>query len=287
MNIDISKYIPNTLVAAPGERDLADKLNPFISLAMVWFEKYFCALAILKEEGSEEENDKSASVNVRSSAYELAMRIICAEAYRQAVPQLDLVLTANGFATVDSKNVVPASKARTDRLLEGLLQYRDDNIIALLYVLPQVAEWIDTAQAQFFSNSLFNNPEQTRYLELKELSSLPGSSWEKYLALLPYISDAENSLADEWFSPELMKALRLEALAGSSSDMRSAVILRIKSQIAEFFKSGSFKSRALGDILNIIRKHPAVFPEWIASETSANFFPPVFKNKKSDTAYFF
>lgn len=292
MDVDVSKYIPNTLVAAPGEMKLGEKLSPFLGYASDWFEQNFASLDILKEEESDKEEEIREKADekgeCRKKAFEAAMKIIVAEAYRLAVPQLDLVLTANGFATVDSKNVVPASKARTDRLLEGILQYRDRNIMILLNLLPSVNGWLDSSQAGFFRQSLFTNPQDLDYISVKdERLRDVRSSWDRYLAFIPMIVDVEDSLADDWFSPELMSNLRRENLSGEISRVRKNVALKIKNQVKQYFYLNDFKSRRLADILNVIRSDAKNFPEWVGSATSENFFPPKFINKKNSTGYFF
>lgn len=291
---DLDLLINNSLVAAPGEKTLEDRLKPFMETSTEWFEKNFCKLSMLKEEGSEEETSASDTPEeesdiVISMTYKTAMKVIVAEAYRLAVPQLDIVLTANGFATVDSKNVVPASKARTDRLLSGLLEVRDSNIKLLLYRLPLIPEWIDSENAEYFKSTLFVNPEETEHISLAPSFNFPSfnSSWDKYRATLPLIADLEQSLAEEWFSDDLLKALRHEALGGGNSAVRKNVLLKIKYQILWYFQTGGLNSRKLAEIINIIKHNPEAFPEWINSEVAELFFPPSFKNKKNSTGYFF
>ena len=294
MNIDLNKYIPNKLTTAPGELTLGDKLSQFMESAKEWFEKWFCNLSLI---APPEENEEGNSEDVESvlpedeflrkvPVNEMAMRIIVMEAYRMAVPQLDLVLTANGFATVDSKNVVPASKSRTDRLLEGLQEEIDRNIIVLLYRLRTIPEWLESEQADFFRRTLFINPEATKYLRTPEDLGTK-SSWEAYLKLNPQIEELEDSLADEWFSPELMMNLRKEMLSGEIEGVRKSVAIKIQNQVISYFEKGDFKTRRLQEILNIIRYDNKNFPEWINSETALAFYPPKFKNKKDSPGYFF
>lgn len=294
MNIDLNKYIPNKLVSAPGELTLGDKLSPFIESAKQWFEQWFCHLSLIAppEENVEGDLEDVEGVTPKDDylrkvpVYEMAMRVIVMEAYRLAVPQLDLVLTANGFATVDSKNVVPASKARTDRLLEGLREEIDRNIIVLLLRLRTIPEWLESQQADFFRRTLFINPEATKYLKTPEALGLK-SSWEIYLKLIPQIEELEDSLADEWFSPELMTNLRKEMLSGEIEGVRKSVAIKIQNQIITYFENGDFKTRRLQEILNIIRHDNKHFPEWINSQTALAFYPPKFHNKKEAPGYFF
>ena len=55
-------------------------------------------------------------------------RIVAFDAFRNAVPHLDLILTPNGFGIVNNSNIAPASKERVERLIASLLSNRDDEI---------------------------------------------------------------------------------------------------------------------------------------------------------------
>ena len=61
----------------------------------------------------------------------------------------------------------------------------------------------------------------------------------------------------------------------------------IQAQIVAYLTAGSFNSRRLADIVNYIRQDEDEFPEWHHSATAELFSPPVFRNKKKSTGYFF
>ena len=81
-NDELRKYIPNSIREVKGETPLFDKLAPFLERAEQWFCHHFVPAELLDAVAAE------------------AAHIVAVEAYRLAVPQLDLVLTPNGFATV-------------------------------------------------------------------------------------------------------------------------------------------------------------------------------------------
>ncbi|HEY6913151.1 MAG TPA: DUF6712 family protein, partial [Paludibacter sp.] len=45
-------------------------------------------------------------------------RLLCLQAYENAIPFVDLIQTNNGFAVVSNSNQAPASKERVERLIE-------------------------------------------------------------------------------------------------------------------------------------------------------------------------
>ncbi len=101
------------------------------------------------------------------------------------------------------------------------------------------------------------------------------------------VIDLEASLAEEWLSPELMSALRSENLRGDLTEKRNEIVKQVKAQVVGYLRSGSFNSRRLADIVNYIRLNPEYFSEWHKSETAKLFAPPVFRNEKKASGYFF
>ena len=192
------------------------------------------------------------------------------------------MLTPNGFGVVNTSNLAPASKPRVDRLVGSMLAHRDDCIAALLPELPGASKWLASAQADFFGATLFPD-----FSLIEATGSVQGSKWERYLEIRSQVIDLEASLAEEWFSPELMSALRSENLRGDLTEKRSEIVRQVKAQVVAFLRTGSFNSRRLADIVNYIRLNPESFSEWHKSETAKLFAPPVFRNKKKAKGYWF
>ncbi len=63
-----------------------------------------------------------------------------------------------------------------------------------------------------------------------------------------HVNDLEASIAEEWYSPGLMSALRSENLLGDLTEKRSEIIRQIKAQVVGYLRSGTFNSRRLADI---------------------------------------
>lgn len=272
-NEELTALIPNSLITVKGEMPLFDKLAPFLDLAEAW----------VKDTFTSEPTYNTICGYTDSNPIRIATaRLVVADAMRRAIPSLDLVLTPNGFATVGTQNLVAASKMRVDRLVGSMLTHRDDCIAALLPELPGASRWLNSEQASFFGATLFPT------LEIVAQSPISNSpKWERYLELRPQIIDLEASLAEEWLSPELMSALRAENLRGDLPPVRHDVVRQIKAQLIAYLHKGTFNSRRLADIVNIIRHRPTDFPEWHSSATARLFTPPVFRNRKEAPGYFF
>ena len=107
------------------------------------------------------------------------------------------------------------------------------------------------------------------------------------MELRSQIIDLEASLAEEWFSPELMDVLRHRNLAHALADTDRRAVADIQAHILGYLRTGSFNTRRLADTLTYIRRHPDHFPEWHNSGTAKLFAPPVFRNEKKASGYFF
>ena len=101
------------------------------------------------------------------------------------------------------------------------------------------------------------------------------------------VIDLEASLAEEWLSPELMSALRSENMRGDLTEQRSEIVRQVKAQVVGYLRSRSFNSRRLADIVNYIRLNPESFEEWHKSDTAKLFAPPMVRNEKKASGYFF
>lgn len=266
-------HIPNIIASVKGEVPFIERLALFLDLAEDWVRTTFT---------SETTFNTICGYTDSNPLKVLTARLVVADALRRAIPSLDIVLSPNGFAVVNTSNLAPASKPRVDRLIGSMLSHRDDCIAALLPELVGASKWLTSSQADFFGATLFPD------LDIVDaVGGATGSKWEKYLELRPQVIDLEASLAEEWFSPELMSALRSENLRGDLTEKRSEIVRQVKAQVVGYLRSGSFNSRRLADIVNYIRLNPGFFSEWHQSETAKLFAPPVFRNEKKASGYFF
>lgn len=266
-------HIPNIIASVKGETLLIERLSLFLDLAEDWVKTTFTSESTFNTICGYTDNN-----NIKI----LCSRLVVADALRRAIPSLDIVLTPNGFAVVNTSNLAPASKPRVDRLVGSMLAHRDDCIAALLPELPGASKWLASDRADFFGATLFPD-----FSLIEATGPIQGSKWERYLELRYQVIDLEASLAEEWFSPELMSALRSENLRGDLTQKRSEIVRQVKAQVVGYLRSGSFNSRRLADIVNYIRLNAESFEEWHKSETAKLFAPPVFRNEKKASGYFF
>lgn len=266
-------HIPNIIATVKGETPFIERIAHFLDLAEDWVKTTFT---------SECTFNTICGYTDSNNIKILCSRLVVADALRRAIPSFDIVLTPNGFGVVSTQNLAPASKSRVDRLVGSMLSHRDDCIAALLPELVGASKWLSSSQADFFGATLF--PDLGIVDAVGEAT---GSMWEKYLELRSQVIDLEASLAEEWLSPELMSALRSENLRGDLTPKRREVVRQVKAQIVGYLTAGTFSTRRLADIVNYIRQDEDEFPDWHHSATAELFSPPVFRNKKKSTGYFF
>ena len=269
----LRSHLPNVIASVKGETPFIERLALFLDLAEDWVVNTFTSVSTFNTICGYTDSN-----NIKI----LCSRLVVADALRRAIPSLDIVLTPNGLAVVNTSNLAPASKPRVDRLVGSMLSHRDDCIAALLPELVGASKWLTSSQADFFGATLF-----TDLAIVDSVGGCQGRKWEKYLELRSQVIDLEASLAEEWFSPELMSALRSENLRGDLTEKRSKIVRQVKAQVVGYLLSGSFNSRRLADIVNYIRLNPEFFSEWHQSETAKLFAPPVFRNEKKASGYFF
>ena len=269
----LRSHLPNIIASVKGETPFIERLALFLDLAEDWVRTTFT---------SETTFNTICGYTDSNPLKVLTSRLVVADALRQAIPSLDIVLSPNGFAVVNTSNLAPASKPRVDRLIGSMLSHRDDCIAALLPGLVGASKWLTSSQADFFGATLFPD---LRIVD--SVGGATGSKWDRYLELRSQVIDLEASLAEEWLSPELMSALRSETLRGDLPVKRHEIVRQVKAQVVGYLRGGSFNSRRLADIVNYIRLNAESFEEWHKSETAKLFAPPVFRNERKASGYFF
>lgn len=266
-------HLPNIIATVKGETPFIERLAIFLDSAEDWVKTTFTSEVTFNSIcGYPDSNEIKI----------ITERLVVAEAMRRGIPSLDIVLTPNGYGVVSTTNLAPASKPRVDRLVGSMVAHRDDCIAALLPKLAGETSWLASTQANFFGSTLFPDFEI-----VNAIGACGTCMWEKYLELHPQIIELEGSLAEEWFSPELMAHFRRVNLSNMLSNAEASVVSDIKGSIITYLRTGSFFSRRLGDTVNRIRLNPEQFPLWHQSETAKLFAPPLFRNEKKSSGYFF
>lgn len=276
------QFVPNVLKSVQGETLLFDKIVPHLEVAEAWLTTTFLSEAVLTEL-------LSVSENANNKLLHYARMAVVAEAMLHAVPQLDLVLTPNGFGVVSNTNIAPASKERVERLLLSLEKMRDDTLSILLPLLANTEVWATSAPCQYFEQTLYP------WLDLPRKLGSTDHSWQCYQELHSKLIAIEERLAHDFFSCELLNVLRKANLhndwenTASAPHYRSAwqhIFAIVLFMLREEDTNPPFASCI--EVVNSLRNAPdGIFKEWKQSETAALFENHGYKNKKHSSGYWF
>lgn len=274
------QYIPNTIATVKGEVSLFDKMTPFLELSEKWFADNILSKPVLEDIAGSE----------MGVIHNLLCQAIVYDAFHNAVPSLDLVLTPNGFGIVSNSNIAPASKERVERLMENLINMRDKAIESILIELRDNEQWLATEQAEWFRSTLFPSLSLMRILVVTE------HRYDAYIATREQLMSIEAHIAAVFIGDELMTELRKEAQSGIFAPMHEGIIKMIQTVEVRLLKdsandnnftSSCVPSYELRNIVNIIRNHPDEFTLWHNSAIAQLFSPPIYENKKNDKGFWF
>lgn len=269
----LHSLIPHVMATVEGEPTLLETLAPYIDQAESWLAMNFTSAAFLESIAAQENTQMKY----------LCCRIVANEAFRSAIPSLDLILTPNGFGIVSNTNIVPASKDRVERLMDSLEASRDAAVEQLLFLLAVHEEWNATEQGKYFASTMFPFLGVCRRLAIRE------HIWDSYQQLHDRLIKIENVLAETYFSQEQMTVFRSKVLGQMRSchPLEEQVIRYLQSYEMMLVSDMQVHPQSFYDLVNTIREHEEVFPAWHSSTVAELYTPKVFKNKKKSSAYWF
>lgn len=277
----LQKFIPNIIQVVKGEIPLIEKIAPFLDIAEEWLQQTFT---------SEPTFTAITGYSDANIIKTYAAKVVVCEAFRNAIPSLDLVLTPNGFGIVSNSNIAPASKDRVNRLMDSLEAERDAAIRLLIPSLVGASRWKYSKQYDFFSATLFPNLDICDYL------GYTSHQWQHYLEIRPTLLEIEEYIAVHFIGHKEYENFRQHVIFNDSpDDMIISVIRSLRACEAQMLKdrlSNTSPSRrtpptTLVEIVNIIRDNPYVFDIWHSSPIAELYKPAIFENKKKDKGYWF
>lgn len=269
-NDTLLQYIPNVVETVEGETPLFDKIRPQLEITEQWLHD-----TIVGDKLIDEEKNK------------MVCTIIACEAFRRSVPSLDLILTPNGFGVVSNNNVAPASKERIERLIASLRDLRDKAITALLNVLRQDSDWLQSAQGQWLASSFFVLPGEDTTAAAAAVRT--DDKWEDFLTLREKARPIEQAIAEKWLGQALTARLRATLASDPHGTSDTVTMARtIRQLVIDELLSGKRPVKNLDRCVNYIRNNSTLYPEW-QSDPVAELFEEKwrFQNKKEAAGYFF
>lgn len=277
-NDTLKKYVPNTLKEVAGETPLYDKIRYHLMQAEQWLTDTFV---------SSETMGRIRTYSDSTPLLHYCRIITAAEAMLHAIPQLDLILTPNGFGIVSNQNIAPASKDRIERLLLSLEKLRDDALQIILSMLPDAHHWTASTQYDYFAATMFPCLDTIHQLGFSD------HIWLRYQEIHSQLLTIEQRLETEYFSKPLMDTLRTANILNKwdmtiDTAQYKRVYQRISAIEFSILRIGEYPIPSIIDTINIIRSTKGnVFAEWKQSDTAKLFESHGYKNKKESSGYFF
>ena len=256
-NDELMQFIPNVVTAVEGEKDLFTKIQTYIIMAESWL---FRNVA------------KPSAFTLDEPAMVYAQSIVAAEAFRNAIPSLNVILTENGFGIVSNGSVAPASKDRTDKLAEALIEHRDKAIEQLLLNLG--------GAGTTFSRTVFAGYEAQR---MQDIST---HLFDRFMEQRPKVLKIQHDLAEDAVTYDILE----EAVEWTYSDELerpagyNTLIIRIKDIICKQLKGDDTK-HDVQDLVEFIRTHTAEFPNWASSTVAEKWADHRYVNDKKSGGY--
>ena len=266
----VRQYIPNVLATCEGEMSLYDKLQSHLKISERWLVENFVGEALLETWSALEEENRELA---------LCRQIVVVNAFRRAVPSLDLVLTPNGFGIVSNGNIAPASADRVRSLQEGLTADRDEAVQQLLLLMAQSEVWRASVQGQFFGATLFPT------LDLSRLAGRTSDVWHHYKTLRQQVILIEDELAEKYISEDVYARLRQHVQSGEVSAVERPIVEALRAIELELLAGKPLNYPRVISLVQTIREKPNDFPEWQTSQTAMYFCRPSFQNKEVSGGY--
>ena len=262
------QYIPNVFATVEGEKPLYEKIKHFLKTSEAWLTKNLIGEETLSMIAEGEHDTRYVNV---------ALAIV-ARALFLAIPSLDVVLTPNGFGIISNDTVAPASKERVERLISTLKLIESQCIAVLLPMLRSTTQWHSSKQCKWLASSI-----------IQDMSLLPDTdkNWEGFISFRQQVYDIEQTISNEWISPQLMERFRLSEATATYGEGIERLVYSLKMVVISSYNRGCLNKRILDDIVSYIRNFPDQFPEWHGSANAKLFAPVVFVNDKKAGGYFF
>ena len=208
-------------------------------------------------------------------------RFICCDAFADAMPGLDLVLTATGFGIVNNQNLSPASRDRVEALRKSVRQCADDALDAIIMGLIGNKEWAESAYAKMLVNSLFYSAAQ-----LRDYAGKPDAHRADLAALRPMISEAEEIIRRN-ISAVMFVHLVQQIRSAALSDFETLLIWTLCNAVGFFInKQGDAFKNELQTAMNLMENNINEYPVYQNSEAYKVKHFEYYKNEKDDSCYF-
>lgn len=196
--------------------------------------------------------------------FTLARRVVAYKAYIDAIPKMDVLETANGFAVVNDEKLVPASRERVNALivsmsdslmsaLEALIEYLEDT--------PQYAEaWKSSPSYSIISDSLLPS------LRLFRRYGRFDGNYLDFITSRPAMLAIQMKFIEPKVSRELLAEIISQIREDSLTDANRAILDDLRFALAGFYNSDpELGDASLCRVREVLEQSPSDYPAFEGS----------------------
>ena len=216
--------------------------------------------------------------------------LLCAyvslKAAYEVLPQLDLVLTENGFAVVSNTNLAPASRDRVASLQERLRKDKSVAYDKLLMALMDIPTWKDANGFRWLNRSLLWNPTLMRFYGI--VSQNGKQIFEEEFQQMFSDMMAAQTTVSRMVSFEQMQWLLHNQTHVDRHDRRAELLEHCRALMAALIMEKRMEIQQLTQLVQyFLNTYAEELPEYRnSSKYQADQFQP-YENKPQDPCFFF
>lgn len=210
-------------------------------------------------------------------------RCICLSAFKEAIPDLDLILTPTGFGVVSNSNLAPASKDRVLALAEAVDAQAMDSYERIISLLLGKKEWYDKI-GKYIITSVFYKSSF-----LSNFSGLSNPHYGDLVKSRPKILSIESFIKKK-ISSELYSSIVEKVAMIEHNTFYDILIDKLRALIGYSISDKSDVknlSVMIEDIENYVEDNADTFTEYKNSKIYKLKHLEYYENQKSDSTYFF
>lgn len=211
-----------------------------------------------------------------------AERFVCMDAFYDAIPMLDLVLTPTGFGIINNANLSPASRDRVESLRKLIKECADDAMDNIIIGLLGNTVWAGSGYAKLLVSSLYYTANQ-----LKDYAGKQDAHRSDLLLLRPLIYEAEELIIRQ-ISAVMFHRLLDQIRQATLSDYEILLVYSLNKAIGFHINNqkDGFK-RELDNAVNLMEGDLDKFAVYRDSDAYRVKHFEYYKNEKDDSCYFF
>lgn len=219
------------------------------------------------------------AMNPKSELYRCTERLLAYKAYQLAIPKLDLVETANGFAVVNDEKLAPASRDRVTALVASFEA-------SITQAVGELLDYLEDTPA--YRGAWSNSPAFTvmtdsflpTLREFRRYGSFVGNNLD-FMAERPAFQSVILRYIEPRISRELTRAILDEVAVGNVSESHERILSDLKFALAAFYNERmELGEQSIARVRRVLEADPDAFPAFKTSELYAEITAPAPEKKE-------